>query len=312
MSDYRPEGIWGAVLLPLSEAGNIDLGALSEMVDALCQSGVAGIYTNGTAGEFFNQTEAEFDAITAIVLDRGAQAKIPVQIGVSNSNPRVARDRIKRIARSGAVAAQVTLPDWWPPSGEEQARFIAGMSEAGQGLPLVLYNPPTAKVHLNVDQIAALPAVTPDLVGVKVAGGDAEWYAERRAKLGELSVFVAGHTVAFGRPLGADGAYSNVACLSPSGAVRQWDQIETDPIAALDLEARFRKFLHETMIPLARNHGLSDAALDKAMAAAGGWLPIRPTLLWPYSGAGDDMVVAIRASAQKFVPELVLDHPTGP
>jgi dihydrodipicolinate synthase/N-acetylneuraminate lyase len=311
MSSFRPSGIWGAVLLPLSKTGNIDLSALAEMVDALCQSGVAGIYTNGTAGEFFNQTEADFDAITAIVLDRAEQARMPVQIGVSNSNARVARDRLTRIAHSGAVAAQVTLPDWWPPSSDEQARFIAGMSEAGQGMPLVLYNPPTAKARLTIDGIAALRAVTPDLVGVKVAGGDAEWYSERRAKLRKLSVFVAGHTVAFGRPLGADGAYSNVACLSPSGAVRQWRQIETDPSAALDLEARFQKFLHETMIPLARDHGLSDAALDKAMVAAGGWMPIRPTLLWPYSGATDEMVVAIRAGARKFVPELLHDKAMG-
>lgn len=305
MSAFRPKGIWGAVLLPLSEAGNIDFGALAELVDVLCQSGVAGIYTNGTAGEFFNQTGAEFDAITAIVLDRAGKASVPVQIGVSNSNPRVARDRLARITGSSAMAAQVTLPDWWPPSAQEQTRFLAGMAEAGQGLPLILYNPPTAKARLNVPQIAALRLDAPHLVGVKVAGGDADWYAQRRDLLGDLSVFVAGHTVAFGRPLGADGAYSNVACLSPAGAVQQWEQIETDPDAASNFEDRFRRFLRETMIPLARDHGLSDAALDKAMAAAGGWLPIRPALLWPYSGASDEMVAAIRASAQTFVPELL-------
>lgn len=305
MPDFRPKGIWGAVLLPLSTAGDIDFGALTELVDALCESGVAGIYTNGTAGEFFNQTDAEFEKITEIVLDRAGQARVPVQIGGSNSNPRVASVRLQQIANSGAVAAQITLPDWWPPSDEEQARFLAGMAEAGQGLPLILYNPPTAKVCLSVPQIAALREDAPALVGVKVAGGDAEWYAQRRDLLGDMSVFVAGHTVSFGRPLGADGAYSNVACLSPMGAVRQWEQIVTDPEAATDLEDRFRRLLHETMIPLARDHGLSDAALDKAMAAAGGWLPIRPALLWPYTGASDAMVAAIRASAEILVPELL-------
>lgn len=305
MSDFRPKGIWGAVLLPLSGAGDIDFGALAELVDVLCNSGVAGIYTNGTAGEFFNQTEGEFDKITEIVLDRATQAGVPVQIGVSNSNPRVALDRLGRIANSCAVAAQVTLPDWWPPSAEEQTRFLTGMAAAGQGLPLILYNPPTAKVRLTVPQIAALRAGASDLVGVKVAGGDADWYAQRRDLLGDMSVFVAGHSVAFGRPLGADGAYSNVACLSPAGAVHQWEQIKTDPETAIDLEGRFRRFLHETMIPLARDHGLSDAALDKAMAAAGGWLPIQPALMWPYSGATDAMVAAIRASAEAHVPELL-------
>lgn len=305
MSTFRPQGIWGAVLLPVQRGDRIDMGALAELVDILCASGVAGIYTNGTAAEFFNQTEAEFDAITDLVLSGAGRAGVPVQIGVSSSNPRVARARLQRIAPSGAVAAQITLPDWWPPSEAEQARFIDGMSAASGGLPLILYNPPTAKVRLDVPGIARLRARSASLVGVKVAGGDADWYAQRRKLLGDMSVFVAGHTVAFGRPLGANGAYSNVACLSPAGAVRHWDMAETDPGAARDVEDRFRRFLHDTMIPLARDHGLSDAALDKAMAAAGGWGPVGPDLLWPYSGATIEMVDAIRARAQDLLPDLM-------
>lgn len=303
MGSFRPRGIWGAVILPVQDGAAIDMAALGDLVDILCGMGLAGLYTNGTAAEFFNQTEAEFDAISDLVLTRAGRAGVPVQIGVSSSNPRVARARLRRIARAGAVAAQITLPDWWPPSAAEQARFIEGMSDAADGLPLILYNPPTAKVRLDVPGIAALRR--PSLVGVKVAGGDAGWYAQRRALLGDMSVFVAGHTVAFGRPQGADGAYSNVACLSPRGAVRQWDMIETDPEAARDIETRFRRFLNETMIPLARDHGLSDAALDKAMAAAGGWGPVGPGLLWPYSGATSGMVKAIRQSANHLLPDLL-------
>ena len=116
MSGFRPRGIWGAVLLPVQGGDQIDMGALAELVDILCASCVAGIYTNGTAAEFFNQTETEFDAITDLVLGVAGRAGVPVQIGVSNSNPRVARERLRRIAESDAVAAQITLPDWWPPS----------------------------------------------------------------------------------------------------------------------------------------------------------------------------------------------------
>lgn len=39
---------------------------------------------------------------------------------------------------------------------------------------------------------------------------------------GWLSVFVAGHTLASGRRLGASGSYSNVAALSPAGAPHRW------------------------------------------------------------------------------------------
>ena len=202
---FRPRGIWGAVLLPLDRAGEIDMVALADTVDILCAGSLAGIYTNGTASEFHSQTEAEFDTVTALVADRAGRAGKPFQIGVSNSNARVARARLARIRDCGAVAAQVTLPDWWPPSADERARFMAGMDSAADGLPLILYNPPHAKVRLDVAQIAALRPAAPGLAGAKTAGGDTAWYAARRAQLGDLSVFVPGHSVAFGRPLGADG-----------------------------------------------------------------------------------------------------------
>ncbi|EAR52734.1 hypothetical protein OG2516_00869 [Oceanicola granulosus HTCC2516] len=301
----RPEGIWGAVLLPLDRAGAIDMGALAEVVERLADAGLAGVYTNGTAAEFFNQTEAEFDAVTALVIERARARALPFQIGVSCTNPRVARARLARLRGCGATAAQVILPDWWPPARDEQLRFLAGMAEAGQGMPLVLYNPPHAKCRLEVEDIAALAAEVPALVGVKVAGGDAGWFARRRALLGALSVFVAGHRVATGRFLGADGAYSNVACLAPAGAARHWRQIETDPEAALDLERRFARFLSETLVPLAKTHALSDAALDKLMAAAGGWGPVGPALLWPHNGATPEMVAAVRARAEALLPDLL-------
>jgi len=199
---------------------------------------------------------------------------------------------------------QVTLPDWWPPAPPERARFLAGMHEAADGIPLILYNPPHAKVQLTIDDFVALRNAAPGLVGVKVKGGDRAWYTERRAKLPGFSVFVAGNTVAFGRPRGADGSYSNVACLSPDGAVRYWNLVETDPAAAEELETRFAAFLKTHLLPLARRDGLSDAALDKLMAAAGGWGPISARLLWPYSFADVGTVGAVARAARACMPEL--------
>ena len=302
--DWRPKGIWGAVLLPIAQDGTIDFGALDTELEILCASSVAGVYSNGTAAEFHNQTEAEFDRISDMVSAHARRAGKPFQIGVNNTNPRLARERLQRITALHPWGAQVTLPDWWPPAPAERARFMEGMNAAADGLPLILYNPPHAKVQLSIDDIAALREVAPGLVGVKVKGGDAAWYDERREKLGDLSVFVGGHSVAFGRPRGADGAYSNVACLSPDGAVRYWHLIETDPAAAEDLEARFSLFLKTHLMPLVQRDGLSDAALDKLMAAAGGWGPVSARLLWPYSYADDDAVAAVAHAARRDLPEL--------
>ncbi|MEM7443240.1 MAG: dihydrodipicolinate synthase family protein [Pseudomonadota bacterium] len=300
----RPEGIWGAVLLPVGEDGEIDFAALADEIDFLCESRLAGIYTNGTAGEFFNQTEGEFDQVSEMVADRARRLGKPFQIGVSNSNPRLARERLRRVRALNPNAVQITLPDWWPPSAAEQARFVTGMQAEAAETALVLYNPPHAKVQLDLSDIAVLRDEAPSLFGIKVKGGGKSWYAERRALLPDFSVFVAGHTVAFGRPLGANGSYSNVACLSPDGAVRYWELIETDLAAAKDLEARFAKLVDDHLMPLANSQGLSNAALDKLMAAAGGWGPIGPRLLWPHSGADRATVNSIGSAARRLLPEL--------
>lgn len=300
----RPSGVWGAVLLPVDRFGEIDWGALAEQIDILCTSELDGIYTNGTAAEFYNQTDAEFDRLSALVAERATSLGKPFQIGVSSTNPRVARHRLLRAVSLVPTGIQFTLPDWWPPSHAEIENFVGGMQDAAADIPLILYNPPHAKVKLTLPEIASLRALAPGLVGAKLVGGNADWYAERRALLPNFSIFVPGHTLAYGRPLGANGSYSNVACLSPNGAVRHWRLMESDPVAAVALEARITRFMASHILPLVTERGLSNTALDKLMAAAGGWGPVGPRLLWPYESATEEDVHRVAKAARRDLPEL--------
>ena len=69
-----PMGIWGTILLPITEHDQIDWGALAEELDVLTASGLAGIYANGTAGEFHNQTEAEYEQLVSLVAQKARAA----------------------------------------------------------------------------------------------------------------------------------------------------------------------------------------------------------------------------------------------
>ncbi|PDT81678.1 dihydrodipicolinate synthase family protein [Sinorhizobium sp. BJ1] len=299
-----PEGVWGAVLLPLDQKGAIDWPALQEQLSVLHGSGLEGIYTSGTAGEFHSQTEAEFDRLSHVVADFCRSGSLPFQIGVSHTNARVARERLARIAALRPDAVQVTLPDWWAPTYDEAERFVAGMTATAPDIPLVLYNPPHAKRRLSLDEISRLQTAVPTLIGAKLPGGDRTWYEELRRKLPDLAVFIPGHFMASGCLAGGRGSYSNVACLSPAGAARWWRQLHEDPTDALAFETRVVGFMNEHVLPLAARYGLSNAALDKAMAAAGRWCPIGPELLWPYSSAPNEAVVQLGAAARQEVPEL--------
>lgn len=300
---HAPRGIWGAVMLAVGADGEIDWSATRETIARLSASGVDGIYSNGTACEFHSQTEPEFDRLSELVADVASRANIPFQIGISQSNPRVARERLHRVAALKPSAVQFTLPDWWPPSDEEVSRFVSGLADAAPDLPLVLYNPPHAKRRLTLQAIAALRAEAPSLVGAKLPGGDASWYADMRRELPGFSVFVPGHTLATGHAQGAHGSYSNVACLSPKGALQWWAQIRAGEQAAMEMQTRIQAFVADHVLPFRARYAVSDAALDKAMAAAGGWGAIGPRLLWPYSSVPDEDIPALAKAARAAFPD---------
>jgi len=304
-TDRVPRGIWGTVLLPIDTHGEIDWNALEEELAILCESGVHGLYTAGTAGEGHNLTDQEHDRLAEAVTRVAGGQGVPYQIGLGPIAPRMARLRLLRLRGSGASGVQVTLPDWWPPSLKDCEWYLEGLDEAAGGLPLILYNPPHAKRRLTLPEIGLLRGRAPSLVGAKLPGGDEAWYEERRRCLPGFSVFVPGHTVAFGRPLGANGSYSNVACLHPRLALHHWNLAGSDKAAAVELEARIRTVMEQHLLPLARQLHLSNAALDKLLAAAGDWGPVSHRLLWPYTSAPDEAVTELRAVIQRLLPEIL-------
>jgi dihydrodipicolinate synthase/N-acetylneuraminate lyase len=212
--------------------------------------------------------------------------------------------RIRVAAAYEPAAIQVILPDWCVLSADEVRTAIDRMTREAGSSPLVLYNPPHAKTQITPVLFGRLAAEFPQLIGIKVAGGDAAWFEEMRACVGDLSIFVAGHHLASGLRQGASGAYSNVACLTPHGAVAWYRDMLADPAAAAGLETRLNAFLGRHVLPL-QDAGFSNAALDKTLAAVGAWAPVGTRLRWPYRSVPEEIVTRLRAAARDELPELV-------
>ena len=297
-------GNWATLMLPINADDSIDFARLADELDALIAAGVDGLYTNGTAGEFHTQSEGEFDAIHALVAERCHRAGLPFQIGASHMSAQLSLDRIRRARELQPSAIQVILADWFPLKEPEMAACLARMAAAADPIGLVLYNPPHAKVVLTPAQIGRLHAAVPGLIGVKVADGDAAWYTEMREHCGGLSVFVPGHHLATGIANGAAGSYSNVACLSPAGAQRWYAQMLVDLPAALALEQRIRHFMDTAIVPYIVRDGYANPALDKLLAAIGGWADVGTRLRWPYRWIDPQEAVRLRPVAREQLPEL--------
>jgi dihydrodipicolinate synthase/N-acetylneuraminate lyase len=297
-------GIWCTVLLPIEADDGIDFGRMAADLDYLIAQQPHGVYVNGTAGELDTLTDDEFDRIAEVVAHRCAGAGVAYQIGASHPSGQVACRRVVRAAAVTPAAIQVTLPDWTPLHDDEVRRAIARLHELADPVPIVLYNPPHAKTQLDAQAFGRLADEFTNLVGVKVRGGDRRWHAALRAGAADLAVFVPGHELGHQRKWGANGSYSNVACMSPDGALRWFAAMDADPLAADDLQRRLDEFFAATMAPLA-DGGLSGVALDKLLAAVGGWSLAGLRVRWPRTAAPESVVEHVRALARQAVPELL-------
>jgi len=299
------QGSWGAALLPIQEDGAIDKKALSAEIDYLVDCRIDGIYTNGTSGEFFNISESEYDHIHHLVAEKCESAGIPFQLGSSHMSPWISLSRVKRAAQLKPGAIQVILPDWAPTSRQEQIDFLKRLAEEADPIGLVLYNPPHAKQVLTPEEIGILKENVPQLIGIKVVDGTRDWYTQMEEYLKNISVFVPGHHLATGFQYGAQGSYSNIACLSPKGAQRWYDMMKTDMAKALEWERKILRFMQKHILPLARA-GYSNAALDKLLAAIGNWANVGTRLRWPYRGIPEEEVQRLRPLVQQELPELFI------
>ena len=297
-------GNWATLLLPLNADDSLDYGLLEAELDYFVASRVNGIYSNGSAGEFYTQSEEEFDRVSALLAKTSEGSGTPFQIGACHMSPQLSRERIRRTKALRPGAFQIILPDWFSPTFEEIVSFLEIMAAEAHPVPLVLYNPGHAKRRLDPVEWKAVADRFPEIVGIKVPGGDEAWYTAMTPVMNKVSVFIPGHTLAAGFARGASGAYSNVACLSPTGAQSWYDLCLKDPAAGSALEKRIQAFWNANVAPLITELKLPNMAADKAAAAAGGWLPgFSPRLRWPYKSASLEKCAELRLAAQRALPE---------
>jgi hypothetical protein len=94
-----------------------------------------------------------------------------------------------------------------------------------------------------------------------------------------------------------------VACLNPRGAVAWYRLMATDPELAQRVETQIGGLLQGHVAPL-QAQGYGNAALDKALAHAGGWTTLPTRMRWPYLGVPTPDAIALGVAARATVPRL--------
>ena len=81
--------------------------------------------------------------------------------------------------------------------------------------------------------------------------------------------------------------------------------MSTDYGAAIALEGKLRGFLDDYILPFRAEGGYSNQALDKLLAAIGGWSATGTRLRWPYRWIDESEALRLRHIARERLPDFV-------
>ena len=182
------EGIFIPNVTPFDRHGEIDSGALLNLVDYWLGTGVSGLVVNASTGEAPYLSRDEKNMLLKLVLDKvGGGARVIAGTGAAGTRETI---ELTRDAKDlGADAALVVTPFFYRPSDEELFQHFASLL-ASVDMPVVLYNVPKFTGYsINPRVIGRIASECSNLVGVKDSSGSPGAMAETIRLVGDrLSV----------------------------------------------------------------------------------------------------------------------------
>jgi len=168
--ELRLRGIITALVTPFSGSGDLDGGALADIVQFQVRSGVHGLFALGTTGMGPAMEPDERKRVAEVVID-SVDGRIPVIVQVGDSNPRVSLDLARHAESVGADAVASLNPFYYHPGPETIVEHYRRLAEATK-LPLLAYNIPRNTGN-NIDaQLLHQLSQIPHFIGIKDSSRD--------------------------------------------------------------------------------------------------------------------------------------------
>lgn len=162
-------GIFTPNMVPLDQKGNLREDELARYVEWLIQSGVHGLYPNGSTGEFTRFSAAERRRIVQIVC-QVAKGRVPVLAGAAEANALETLKACEAYAEYGARAVAIISPIFYK-LGQES--IYAYFKEIGQNaaIDVTVYNIPMLSSPIEVKTVCRLAEIE-RIIGIKDSSGD--------------------------------------------------------------------------------------------------------------------------------------------
>lgn len=214
MAGSLPQGVYTALVTPITKTGEVDLGAFRTLIDWQRQHGVQGVVVCGTTGEGALLSVEERERAIAMVREYADDLKVIAGTGCANLPETI---RLSRFAQQeGCDAILVLPPFYYKPVPEEGlvAYFMRLLDSVD--IPTLLYNyPALAGVSIFPPMVENLLDY-PHLLGVKDSSGDWETLLTFLLRLPRMQIFAgAENLLADALASGAAGCISGLANALP-------------------------------------------------------------------------------------------------
>jgi 4-hydroxy-tetrahydrodipicolinate synthase len=278
-------GTYTAIITPFRN-GKLDAAALRRLIGRQIKAGVDGIVPVGTTGESPTLNYQEHIEVIARSVEFAA-GRIKVMAGSGGNSTSEAVYLTTEAEKAGADSTLQVAPYYNRPTQEGLYQHFLEISRATK-LPVILYNVPArCGVEIAVETVRRLAGVTPRVVGIKEAAGNADRVSQLRAALGRrFSIFSGDETLTLPyMALGAHGVISVASNIIPKQVAQMVRAcargdfaaalifrdlfIEPNPVPVKAAAAMLGQIEEEYRLPLAPMGAKNRAILKESLVQCG-------------------------------------------
>lgn len=239
MADKKFTGVIPPVVVPLTQARELDVLSFERSVNRMIDAGVDGLFILGSSSEVVFSTDKRRNEIIENLV-RIVDARVPVLAGIIDTETERMIEHGKRAEQMGVDALVATCP-FYALQGIDEIEWSFRCLHDALDLPLFAYDIPVC-VHnkLDTDMLVRL-GKDGVLAGVKDSSGDDisfRYLVMGNEDAGHPMSILTGHEVVVdGAYLsGADGSVPGLANVEPWGYVRQWKAAQEGDWATVKAE----------------------------------------------------------------------------
>lgn len=169
----RLKGSISPIVTPFDANNQVDLQAMSSLIEWHMASGSHGISVTGTTGEPSSLTIQERELVMENAI-KTVNKRVPVVPGTGSTNHEEALHLTKTAQEMGADAALVIVPYYNRPNQQALYNHFKIIADSVD-IPIILYNiPGRTAVNLEVKTLARLAEDCKNIIGVKESNKDFE------------------------------------------------------------------------------------------------------------------------------------------